>query len=30
MGYDFSRLSKQFIMSGIWRFNGPKHKAEGE
>lgn len=26
MGYDFSRLSKQFIVSGIWRFNGPKHK----
>jgi long-subunit fatty acid transport protein len=30
MGYDFSRLSKQFIMSGIWRFNGPRHKPEGE
>lgn len=30
MGYDFSRLSKQFIMSGIWRFNGPKPKTASE
>ncbi len=30
MGYDYSRLSKQFIVSGIWRFNGPKHKADAE